>query len=646
MNRKLLLCTLVIGLTSFQVKSQIIFRGFNDIKPRLDSIPKDNIQEKQYEINFIGFNDQQFQQITKNSTIQIGNDEGTRAKLADISANNNLSSITRSGVGVTSQITFKITGKLSILPEGGTAILRFSDGTTDLGSLTLTYKKSTENPDGNSASSLTIGDLVNLTGLKTDALSIPSGVGCTGPDSPNPLDADKFNVNRIIYLADRNLTFFYKNGTSLYLIGNYKKNFLKGYHFNGTNLLPVDSANINNFESKRKIVVRDDQPLSFEIINVNPQAFDIEITDRADRTNIESNSLLELLAFGGGKAAAGAVQGKETHKITQEDKIRVAMYLYSKEIEELLLLLQQYCIYKQNDIIQFKLDAKKQIDHYFVKNLGKAAVQTISSFLAQSIPTPTEADTKLIDAFLKNYYSLPAAYYKNITQIPAVDGSYDKIAFVFSVKAKVNTPYKTIVSEKSVNAWTKGGFKVDVSTGLYYSGLQDEKYAIRADSTIMKSSAGADSVTDKRSQLYKESNGKGEFGFASFMHFYPKISPGFNISANIGAGVTFSEKTRIRYLAGLGFLIGQENRIAINAGYILGNVNKLSRQYADGDKTKLSYAEAGKEIVYTPKFSAQPFVSLTYNIPFIKKKDSITQQVDASNSTSAESAKADPAKKN
>ncbi|WPQ63638.1 hypothetical protein SIO70_02020 [Chitinophaga sancti] len=635
MKTKLLLCIFAPSLLCFQVKSQIVFKGVGNIKAALKTTSQVPISEKEYVITFKGFKLVQYNQIINHSTLQIGDNIDTKGTLVSFSKDNTKAVIEPSpGKVAPAQIDFKITGGLDPIEDGKTAVLQFSDGKNDLGSLTLTYKPNDDGKKrkGNTSSTVTLKKLVGLVGIKIDDLTNPTTGDCSGSDGQNPLGADIAIGNRIVYLADRNLTFYYDDENKLYLIGNYGKGFLKGYLFNGTNLVYGAGAVGSSFTKERKIVVKNNEPLSFEVINVNPQAFDVEITDLADRSNAESNIMLELLESGMQNAVTTAQNAEKSalpYVPTAEDKIRVAMYLYTREMDELLLLLQSYCIYKQNDIIKYKLDARKKIDEYFVNNLGKPAGVRFSAFLAATFPKQTDDDTKLIEAFLKDYNSLPASYYKNITQVPLVDGSYDKIAFTFSVKGKTNTPYKSVVSQKTVNAWIKGGFKVDVSTGLYYSGLQDEKYSIRSDSTILSDRNGADSIVDRRSKLYKENNGKGEFGFASFLHFYPKIGPKFNISLNIGAGVTFSEKTRIRYLAGVGFLFGAENRLGLNVGYILGNVNKLSSQYANGINTKLSFAEAGKDPVYAPKFTAKPFISLTYNIPFIKKKGSGTQTVDA-----------------
>lgn len=111
-----------------------------------------------------------------------------------------------------------------------------------------------------------------------------------------------------------------------------------------------------------------------------------------------------------------------------------------------------------------------------------------------------------------------------------------------------------------------------------------------------------------------------------------RLLPGFNISGNLGAGVSFREKPQIRYFLGLGFLFGKDNRVALNAGGIFGNISELSDQYVkDGNGTykSLSIEEAGSDPALKKHFVARPFISLTYNLSFLKSRSDQSQTVKA-----------------
>ena len=193
-----------------------------------------------------------------------------------------------------------------------------------------------------------------------------------------------------------------------------------------------------------------------------------------------------------------------------------------------------------------------------------------------------------------------------------------------SITAKENTPYTSLVKDKTVDAFIRNNFRIDVSTGLYYGfKMQNDKFSLRADSTVGRNMANtADSTLSSGNRIIKENTGKGEFGFASFIHFYDRLGADFSIGAHIGAGLSLNDKVKPRYFGGISFLIGHDNtRIAINAGYMGGNVETISDQYPKAaDGTYLRIPKTETTLITKTKFISSPFVSISYSLPFGSKK--------------------------
>ena len=438
---------------------------------------------------------------------------------------------------------------------------------------------------------------LNLTDL------YPDTNGCCD-DIPNPCDSGKdtdvYNKNKIIYDSKRNQTVYYNN---------------KG------------TRKVIDYED---IIIRAGRPLAFEVRNVNPDAFKVEITDTAIAYEYRLDTLLSLLPGVSDNFFLAEAGGKEP-VFTRLDSARAVLVVAYMNLKEFFLHLQNGCIYEFNKNIERKKEAKKRVDSYLSSNLN----QNVNIGLSQTIindllSKDSKEDKELSDNLLALYKNLPSAFYRMITQIPSVPKDKDKIQFRFNILARENTPYMSLVKDKTIDAYIVKNFRVDVSTGLYYAfNIQNDKYVLRGDSVIGRNAANTlDSNTKVGNRIIKENIGKGEFGFASFIHFYKRCTPGFSWGGHIGAGISINDKIKPRYFGGLSFIFGRDNtRFAINAGYIGGNVETISDQYPkDSNGDFIWVPESEKNINTKTKFLVSPFVSISYNLPFRSKKKA-TQEV-------------------
>lgn len=424
------------------------------------------------------------------------------------------------------------------------------------------------------------------------------GTCCT--DDLNPCDngtgKERYNKNKIIYNAQTNELTYYK---------------MKGRGSNKTTLKQeID------FED---ITIRAGSPLSFEVRNINPDAFKVEITDTAIAYVIQTDSLLNLLPGTGGFETESFVNEEP---VSEADSSRAKLLFAYINLKEFFLHLQNGCIYEFNKNITRKTEVKKRVDDYIHKqfNTNGAAgfAQTIS--LALDTANGTAFDKELYVNLLGLYNKLPASYYRMIAQIPQVPKDKDKIVFTFNILARENTPYMSLVNKKSVEAYIVKNLRIDFSTGLYYAfNMNTGKYLTRADSIVGRNTANTtDSTFRTGNRIIHEGVDKGEFGIASFIHFYRRTTPSFSWGGHIGAGLNINDKVKPRFFGGLSFMLGRDNtRFVINTGVVGGNIEKLSDQYAN---TSWLLPADEKTLVTRIKFVAQPFVSISYNLPFRSKK--------------------------
>ncbi len=239
-------------------------------------------------------------------------------------------------------------------------------------------------------------------------------------------------------------------------------------------------------------------------------------------------------------------------------------------------------------------------------NYNAAGNQSLEQFLFQQLAACTSIDAKQLEiaktAVIDYYYFRTIKTYFNY-RIPKLQ-NVDEYIFNISVLPKKGIVSNYIIDHQPVSVPLTDGFKVDASTGLFATRLTNQNFTL-------KDSAGR-SETIK--QIIPQDNGKWDFGVSALMHFYPRISPDFNIGASAGVGVSIGPNPAIRYLSGLSLLIGRSPRFALTFGTTMGFVNRLAEGYNANDYVRA----ASKDDIIKKVFRAKNFWSITFNVPLFK----------------------------
>ena len=175
---------------------------------------------------------------------------------------------------------------------------------------------------------------------------------------------------------------------------------------------------------------------------------------------------------------------------------------------------------------------------------------------------------------------------------------------------------------------TSFGIKVDVSTGVFMTKLQDFDYIFKTENTTYRTDpAVASTQRDTSGRVVVRQKAKNyDLGFGLISHVYPRIGDYVNLS--FSTGLILKTDANINLLAGLSLLLGRERRFIATFGYAWGKVKRLSSEI-DENLNRIGNAEYGKPRFYpSSEYSNIPyaenitekafFFGFSYNLGTVK----------------------------
>lgn len=158
----------------------------------------------------------------------------------------------------------------------------------------------------------------------------------------------------------------------------------------------------------------------------------------------------------------------------------------------------------------------------------------------------------------------------------------------------VGTPY---------NIWIKGGLKIDVSAGLFFTSLYDSELSTKDDPAI----AGNKIITLKNGGDY-------DLAFGSTINTYMRMNSWVVPTLNFGAVITQNQKLQI--LLGGGLIFGKQERIIFSGGLTMGKVTRIADSYSVGGSYNLGNSG---DVPTQDQFKFGHFFGITYNLTKVKK---------------------------
>jgi hypothetical protein len=365
--------------------------------------------------------------------------------------------------------------------------------------------------------------------------------------------------------------------------------------------------------------------VTLELKNVpNPLLYDVSIASRYQDYNAETDQFLEDLLLNPADKLGKAFSGGADDQAAKDRKKRkeiILGYLYAINAD-LNKFLGEYAHKDCIDAADFATQ-KKMVEDNLDTKLKAVNDFNYSGYFPDLIRSEfDEADSSLVKPFLltyKKFHDLRITPYR--FHIPRVKNA-DELTIGLKIIPKDGSNATLKVDSMEIPVTIYGGFKVDVSPGIFYTSLNSARYTLRSDSMMVPGSTGADSVTDRYKTIIQEKGKNSNVVFGTLMNFYSRWGKDVNVALNIGAGVTLEAKPQVRYLGGVSVLLGRINRLALSGGFVFGKVDGLSNRY-NNDTNGNGYLKVNNsetELQTRPELKSGWYLGVSYNIPLLARK--------------------------
>ncbi|PQJ78501.1 hypothetical protein [Polaribacter porphyrae] len=215
----------------------------------------------------------------------------------------------------------------------------------------------------------------------------------------------------------------------------------------------------------------------------------------------------------------------------------------------------------------------------------------------EEINSKIEENLKILFKVNFDNYSLPIDVTgKNIDLVEVTLEIYDK-------------EKNELIESHPYRIWIRGGIKIDVSGGLYFTSLVDDEFFTEDDPNN----------TDEKIIRQKDL-GKFDFGFGSLLNIRFRNGKDYTLVANVGAMLKADQD--FQFLTGLGLSFGRDERLIFNAGLAMGRVDRLQSNLQVGNSYNLGDSNT---VSVVKKFDIGCFFGVSYNFSKPKSDKSKTE---------------------
>lgn len=370
---------------------------------------------------------------------------------------------------------------------------------------------------------------------------------------------------------------------------------------------------VKNSDKINKLVVKNRNPLAFNLINGNPFRYRYALNYK--KINLFTNetfnpSALDLEKNTTNQPALDSDSDGIPDQLDKDPSISNVMTkevifamqnTTSKELLKLKSSIEKFISSISDDsklnINEFNLMTSKFKDSYVASILEINVIQDNISKLA---PTDSTVDKKQeeLKAVLESIRLLidKLVSTKNKAFLLPIDINGDNIDYI-EVQLDIYDGDNETPQTYTYKVWIKGGVKIDVSGGVFITSLFDKEYYT------------TDSTGDAK-LLFEEDNGNYDFGFGTMVHV--SLRGGSWVRPALNFGVLFTSNQKFQMLAGFGLILGKSERLILNAGISMGRVSVLSDNYEADGVTPYNLGTDGS-IPLNDKFEFGNFFGITYN---------------------------------
>ncbi|CAA9201905.1 hypothetical protein [Flavobacterium collinsii] len=292
--------------------------------------------------------------------------------------------------------------------------------------------------------------------------------------------------------------------------------------------------------------------------------------------------------------------------VNQNEELIKGIDSLNIEVESLYKILTQKNTIIEDDYAQridFLDKAKGQLkkSYELLTSLGELKVNSKSKQTKEELLTTKEKAEKSVDEIIKKFYTIDLNFHT--LPIDVQGKNIDVVEFKLRRFDKITKDEDLDFAPTPYNIWIKGGFKIDVSAGLFFTSLYDSEFSTKDDPAI----SGNKIITLKNGGDY-------DLAFGSTINTYVRMNSWIVPTLNFGAVITQNQKLQI--LLGVGAILGKQERIIFSTGFSMGKVSRIADSYSvDG-----SYNLGNSGDVPTQnQFKFGHFFGITYNLTKVKK---------------------------
>jgi len=368
-------------------------------------------------------------------------------------------------------------------------------------------------------------------------------------------------------------------------------------------------------DSSKWISVKSRELVSIKLINDNPLSSTFKIDTKEISFHNEekkADKTLESIQFETAKwiefKGVSSKKNKSIEAILSKNKnLTQSIDSLNFEIETFYEILKQKSKLTERDYSskrqEFLNIAKEQLKtsyelSYSLKNFENDI--NYSSAEKSLIETKDKTE-KIIKTIVQKFYSIDLSVYT--FPIDVQGKNIDLIEFTIHRFNKETKKEDENFDIKTYNIWIKGGLKIDVSAGVFFTSLFDSEFDKRDDLAI----SGNKIITLKNGGDY-------DLAFGSTINTYVRMNSWIVPTLNFGAVLTKNEKLQV--LLGLGAILGKQERIIFSAGLAMGKVDRIADSYSVGGSYNLG--DSGT-IPTQSQFKFGHFFGITYNLTKVKK---------------------------
>ncbi|MDX6183984.1 hypothetical protein SGQ44_17400 [Flavobacterium sp. Fl-77] len=212
-----------------------------------------------------------------------------------------------------------------------------------------------------------------------------------------------------------------------------------------------------------------------------------------------------------------------------------------------------------------------------------------------------EKSEKSIESIIQKFYTINLDIYT--LPIDIQGKNIDVLEFTLHRFDKETKDEDLSFAPTPYNIWIKGGLKIDVSAGIFFTSLYDDEYDKRDDP-----------ATSGNKIIMLKNSGDYDMAFGSTINTYVRMNSWVVPTLNFGAVITQNQKLQV--LLGFGAILGKQERIIFSAGISMGKVDRI----ADGYQVGSSYNLGDSGTIPTQsQFKFGKFFGITYNLSKVKK---------------------------